>query len=101
MLATIRNLLIWISINVLHLFCMLNFEEKSTQSYIQYGLYGLQTTNFVMWFVISLGEGSSLENTDFNLGYNCTINSWMIMSGILLVINLFIALLGYNKVDKL
>lgn len=60
MLATIRNLLIWISINVLHVFCMLNYEDKSTQSYVQWGVYGLQTINFIMWFVISLGEGSSV-----------------------------------------
>jgi hypothetical protein len=101
MLATIRNLLIWISINVLNIFCILNWEEKSIQGYAQWAMYALQIVNFMMWFVISLGDGSSLENTDFNLGYNCMINDWILMSGILLAINLSIALLGYTKIDKL
>jgi hypothetical protein len=41
-----------------------------------------------MWFVISLGDGTSLVNTDYNLGYNCQIIDWMVLSGILLTINL-------------
>lgn len=61
----------------------------------------MHVLNFLLWFVISLGDGSSLENTDFNLGYNCMINDWMIMSGILLVVNLLIAALGYFKIEKL
>jgi hypothetical protein len=61
----------------------------------------MHVLNFLMWFMISLGDGSSLENTDFNLGYNCMINDWMIMSGILLVVNLVIAALGYFKIEKL
>ena len=98
MLATIRNFLIWISINVLHMFCILNWEDKNIQKYIQIAVYILQGINFVLWFMISLGDGSSLENTDFNLGYNCMVSDWMLMSGILLVINIFIGALGYLKV---
>jgi hypothetical protein len=79
----------------------LNWEDVNIQNYAQWAVYGLQIVNFMLWFAISLGDGSSLENTDFNLGYNCMINDWMIMSGILLVINLFIAALGFLKVDKL
>lgn len=51
--------------------------------------------------MISLGDGSSLENTDFNLGYNCMVSDWMLMSGILFVINIFIGALGYLKIEKL
>ncbi len=39
-----------------------------------------------MWFVIALGDGSSVVNTDFNLGYNCRLIDWVIMSGVLLTI---------------
>lgn len=101
MLATIRNFLIWISINVLHIFCILYWADSDAQKIAQWGMYVLQIINFCLWFFISLGEGSSLVNTDFNLGYNCMIRDWMVMSGILLCINLCIAILGYFKIDKL
>ncbi len=58
----------------------------------------MHVLNFLMWFMISLGDGSSLENTDFNLGYNCMVNDWMIMSGILLGVNVVIAALGFFKI---
>jgi len=98
MLATIRNFLIWISINVLHIFCLLYWTDTDSRKIAQYGMYVLQIINFCMWFSISLGDGSSLTNTDFNLGYNCMIRDWMAMSGTLLCINLFIATLGYFKI---
>lgn len=101
MLATIRNFLIWISINVLHIFCILYWDDSNAQKMAQWGMYALQAINFALWFFVSLGEGSSLVNTDFNLGYNCMIRDWMAMSGILLCINMFIATLGYFKIDKL
>ena len=31
----------------------------------------LQVVNFALWLLISLGEGSSIKNTDYILGYNC------------------------------
>lgn len=101
MLATIRNLLIWISSEVLHIFCFLYFEKEQERKLATYAIYLMHVLNFFLWFVISLGDGSSLENTDFNLGYNCMINDWMIMSGVLLVVNLVIAALGYFKIEKL
>lgn len=57
--------------------------------------------NFLLWFVISLGDGSSLVNTDFNLGYNCMIIDWMVMSGILFAIYCFVALLAFFKIERL
>lgn len=60
----------------------------------------LKVANFMLWFVISLGDGSSLVNTDFNLGYNCRIIDWMIMSGLLLIVALFEIYVGYNVLEK-
>ena len=101
MLATIRNFLIWISINILHVFCLLYWDDEYSLKWINAGMTVLQVVNFLLWFFISLGEGSSLENTDYNLGYNCTIIDWMIMSGILFGINVFIGMLGFFKINKL
>lgn len=101
MLATIRNFLIWISINILNVFCLLYWEDERSIRWIKGGMLVLQIINFLLWFFISLGEGSSLENTDYNLGYNCTIIDWMIMSGIFLSINIFSSTLGYFKINKL
>jgi hypothetical protein len=42
--------------------------------------------NILMWIIISLGNGSSVVNTDFNLGYNCRLIDWMILSGVLLAV---------------
>jgi hypothetical protein len=66
-----------------------------------YGITIAKVSNFLLWFFISLGDGSALVNTDFNLGYNCLISDWMLMSGILLVINLLCGYLGYFKLDRL
>jgi hypothetical protein len=101
MLATIRNFLIWISINVLHIFCLLYWHDDQSQVWISRGMYVLQCVNLMLWLFISLGEGSSLENADYQLGYNCEVMDWMVMSGILLGINGLSATLGYFKVNKL
>ena len=57
--------------------------------------------NFLSWFIFAVGDGSSLKNTNFNLGYNCRIVDWIILSGILLIITTAQAVLGYSIVDKL
>lgn len=54
-----------------------------------------------MWFMISLGEGSKLVNTDFNLGYNCRILDWTFLSGMLLIIITVEAYIALNIYDKL
>lgn len=53
---------------------------------IKYGINALKIVNILMWFIISLGNGSSVVNTDFNLGYNCRLIDWIILSGVLLTI---------------
>lgn len=101
MLASIRNLLIWIGTNVLHIYCLLNWDDERSATLAGYGANVLHVINFLLWFVISLGDGSALVNTNFNLGYNCMIIDWMVMSGILLTIYCFVALLGFFKLDRL
>ena len=102
MLSTIRNLLIWISINVLQIQCLMFWnDEQKHKSMVEWAMSGLQVVNFCMWFFFSLGDGSSLYNSDFNLGYNCMIMDWMVMSGILLTINIFSATISFFKVERL
>jgi hypothetical protein len=101
MLATIRNLLLWIGINVLQILCLLNWDDKVSVRRGEVLAGVLQTVNFLLWFFISLGDGSSLVNTDFNLGYNCMIRDWMVMSGLLLVLYAVVAMLASFKVDQL
>jgi len=58
MLATIRNFLIWIGINVLHIFCLLYWHEDrypAHQAWINRGYYVLQGVNLALWLFISLG----------------------------------------------
>jgi len=100
MLATIRNLLIWISINVLYVLSLIYYGPNKP-AYLDKTMYLLQGVNFTLWLLVALGEGSSLENTDIELGYNCRVIDWMLMSGILLVVNLIIVLLGTFILDKL
>lgn len=55
MLASIRNFLIWISINVLHIFCLLFWQQERNQLWINRGMYLLQGINLLLWLFISLG----------------------------------------------
>ena len=58
-MATIRNLLIWISINVLDILCKIYWigDENSLRK-ISFGINALKLINFLMWFVIAVGDGS-------------------------------------------
>lgn len=60
-LATIRNFLIWIAINILHVMCKIYWinEERVLQK-IKYGINILKVINILTWFVFSLGEGSAI-----------------------------------------
>ena len=55
-LATIRNFLIWIAINILHVMCKIYWinDDKILEK-IKYAINGLKVINILMWFVISLG----------------------------------------------
>ena len=86
-LATIRNLLVWISINVLDLLCKIYWiQSDEANRKISVGINGLKVINFLLWFVIAVGNGSSIVNTNFNLGYNCLLIDWTVLSGVLLII---------------
>lgn len=101
-LATIRNFLIWIAINILHVMCKIYWinDDKTLQK-IKYGINSLKIVNILWWFVFSLGEGSAVVNTDFNLGYNCRLIGWTGLSGFLLIIVAIEAYIGLNIYDKL
>lgn len=101
-LATIRNFLIWIAINTFHVLCKIYWlKDQETLQKIKYGVNALKIVNIIMWFVIALGDGSSVVNTDFNLGYNCRLIDWVIMSGVLLTIVTAQSYIGVNIFDKL
>lgn len=68
---------------------------------IKYAINTLKTVNILSWFVFSLGEGSAVFNTDFNLGYNCRLVGWTILSGFLLIVVTLEAYIGVNIYDRL
>lgn len=57
--------------------------------------------NFLLWFVIAVSHGSEIINTSFNLGYNCLIMDWIVLSGVLLVVSGMLSIVGFFKIDKL
>ena len=102
MLATIRNLLIWIAINVLELLSKIYYiEDPISLKKFNKIIYVLMGVNFLSWFLIAVGDGSSLENSNFNLGYNCRLIDWIILSGLLLIITTAEGALAYSIVDRL
>lgn len=101
-LATIRNLLIWISINVLEVLCRIHWlDDSTTLNKIKMGIYGLKIINFLMWFIIAVGDGSELVNTGFNLGYNCHLIDWVILSGVLLMVTSISGFIGFQITERL
>ena len=101
-LATIRNLLIWISINILEVLCRINWlDDAESMKKINYFLYFLQGVNFFMWFVIAVGDGSEIINTSFNLGYNCRLIDWVVMSGVLIMLTLVQGFVAFQIVERL
>jgi hypothetical protein len=101
-LATIRNFLIWIAINVFDLFSRIYcIEDPVTQAKFSKLVYFLSFLNFLSWFVIAVGDGSSIVNSNFNLGYNCRILDWVLLSCFLLAVTAAESALAYTIVDRL
>jgi hypothetical protein len=101
-LATIRNLLIWISINILDLLCKIYWiKEQEANRKIEVGITALKVFNFLAWFVIAVGHGSSLVNTNFELGYNCRVLDWTFLSGVLVIITACEGFVAFQIVDRL
>jgi hypothetical protein len=48
-----------------------------------------------------VGHGSSITNTNFNLGYNCRLIDWTLLSGILLIITTIQGFITVQIVDRL
>jgi hypothetical protein len=76
-------------------------SDDRTLQKVGYGVTGLQVINVVWWFVFSLGEGSAVDNNDFNLGYNCHLVGWTALSGFLLIVVTFEAYIALNIYDRL
>ena len=58
-LATIRNLLIWISINVLDVFLRIYYlDDSNALGKYKIVINTLKIANFLTWFVIAVGDGS-------------------------------------------
>lgn len=54
-----------------------------------------------MWFVIAVGDGSKLSNTNFNLGYNCRLIDWTVLSGTLLIIASVQGFVAFQIFDRM
>lgn len=50
--------------------------------------------------MIAVGHGSEIVNTHFNLGYNCRIMDWVILSAILMITTMLQGFLGFQIIDK-
>jgi purine-cytosine permease-like protein len=68
---------------------------------VKYVINGLKVLNIISWFVFSLGEGSAVLNTDFNLGYNCRLVGWTVMSGFLFCVVTLSGYIALNKYEQL
>lgn len=56
--------------------------------------------NFVLWLKIALVEGTTITNTSFNVGYNCLIPDWIVLSGYLLGVSLLCGFVGMQIIDR-
>jgi hypothetical protein len=57
--------------------------------------------NFVLWIYIAVVEGTTIINTSFNVGYNCLIPDWIILSGCMLFVSILCAFVGLQIYDRL
>lgn len=102
MLATIRNLLVWTDVVILQILCEIHFaSNKIMLRRVGWGIGLLRVGNFVMWFFIAVVDGTTVENTSFNVGYNCLSPDWIILSGYLFFISLLCAFIGLQIYDRL
>lgn len=77
----------------------INDEEASRK--ISFGINGLKIINFLMWFFIAVGDGSKLSNTNFNLGYNCRLIDWTVLSGTLLIVASMQGFVAFQIFDRM
>jgi|JI6StandDraft_1071083.scaffolds.fasta_scaffold20969_7 hypothetical protein len=102
LLATIRNLILWTDLIILSNLCQIHFVRQPVAlTRCKYAISVMQATNFVLWFYIAVVDGTTLTNTSFNVGYNCLIPDWIILSGAMLLVGLLCAFVGMQIYDKL
>lgn len=101
LLGTIRNLMIWTDILILSNMCKIYLTSCLDLQRADWGIQTMRFVNFLMWFYVVVVDGTTIENTTFNVGYNCLIPDWIVLSGYLLFVSLFIVFLGVNLYDKL
>lgn len=101
-LATIRNLLIWISINLLEVLLRIYYlDDSESHKKAKLAINVMKVVNFLTWFVIAVGDGSEIINTSFNLGYNCLIIDWVVLSSLLLIITTVQGFFAFQIIERL
>lgn len=102
MLATIRNLLVWTDVVILSILCQIHFAgNRQALERAGWGIHLLRIGNFGLWFYIAVVDGTTITNTSFNVGYNCLIPDWMIVSGYLFFVSLLCVFVGLQINDRL
>ncbi len=87
---------------MLDLLCKIQWiNDEETARKISVGINVLKFVNFIMWFIIAVGDGSLLTNTNFNLGYNCRLIDWTVLSGTLLIVTLIEGFVTFQIVERL
>jgi hypothetical protein len=83
MLATVRNLLIWLSICLCEYFSNRYYaSQQDTRARLGWLCLFMRAINFGAWFYVAVVEGTTIANKNFNVGYNCLIPDWMLLSGL-------------------
>lgn len=102
LLATIRNLLLWTDLLILSNLCQIHFARQPTAlERCNLVITLLRGANFVLWIYIAVVEGTTITNTTFNVGYNCLIPDWMVLSGSMFAVSLLCVFVGLQIYDKL
>jgi hypothetical protein len=102
LLATIRNLILWTDLLILANLCQIHFAQQPTAiERCNLVIMLMRIGNFVLWIYIAVVEGTTITNTSFNVGYNCLIPDWMILSGCMLFVSVLCAFIGMQIYDRL
>jgi hypothetical protein len=103
MLATVRSLMIWASLCLLEAFSLLYYTDNYTRTLLEWGVAALRGCNFLLWFYVAVVHGTTLENKDFNVGYNCLLSDWMFLSAFYCLVsglNLYVVAMLKLKIQR-
>lgn len=102
LLATIRNLLLWTDLLILSNLCQIHFAKQQVAAERCSLLITLMRgANFVLWIYIAVVDGTTITNTSFNVGYNCLIPDWIVLSGAMFLVSLLCVFVGMQIYDRL